>query len=188
MMALSLLLLAGAALAGCGGGSGGDTGGTELNGPFLIDFESFTSDDTPEVEPFAVGPNVTMASLSNLIIWSNTKGWAVTEDGLCNATFMGEYGIGSDDATDNHTILINFATPVATVEFLVAAAVGTTITCESRNAAGGVLETIPVGAPACPSPMTLIRFGLGATSNTISSIRINGNVPVIDNLTWYQFQ
>ena len=36
--------------------------------------------------------------------------------------------------------------------------------------------------------MSLVRLGLNATSNGIYSVRINGNVPIIDNLTWYQFQ
>jgi len=187
--ALLAVLLSAVLVCSCGGSDGdGDMGGTQLAGPFVIDFESPAADMTEEVEPFAAGTNVTMESMSNLFIWSNALGWLVDETPDCNVTFLGSQGIGSDDATDNHTIFVNFTTPVATVEMVVAAVVGTQIAIESLNATGGVVETISVAAPSCPGPMTLVRLGLGPTTNAIHRVRINGDVPVIDNLTWYQFQ
>ncbi len=186
-----LALVLGLSLLGACGGSDGDgqegMGDAQLAGPFVIDFESPAADITPEAEPFTAGPNVTMSSASNLFIWSNAQGWGVTEAG-CNAAFLGNQGIGSDDDTDAHTLFIEFTDAVATVEMVVAAAVGTPIEIQSVDAAGGVVETITVTAPPCPGPMTLVRLGLNATSNGIQRVRIRGDVPVIDNLTWYRFQ
>jgi hypothetical protein len=186
---LALLLVAGLACSCGGGGGGGDGGGDlQLAGPFVIDFESPAADNVPETQPFDLGAGITATSPTNVILWSNAQGWALTEDGLCDAAFVGSQGLGSDDETDNHTLVINFPGPMATVEFLYAAAVGTTVTAQTLDSLGNVIDTIPLAAPPCPGPMFLVRFGLSPTTNTIWGLRINGNVPVIDNLTWYRFQ
>ena len=185
------LLLAATLATACGGGSGGDDqgdqGDLQLAGPFVIDFESPAADTTPEVEPFDVGSNVTMSSLSNLFIWSNAQGWGVTDTG-CNAALEGSQGIGSDDDSSNQTIFADFASPVASVELRVAAAVGTTIIVEALDAHGGIVDTASTTAPACPGPMSLVRLVIAPTTNSIHRVRINGDVPVIDNLTWFRFQ